>query len=343
MDEKQLAKAIKSGVKRLYYIYGNDRFVIDNCINGIASAMGVSPEIMDAKTADLESIGEVVYSFSMFGDKRLLVLDGFFVSAVGEERVKYIESLLPDIPDTICIVLRAVDPDEKRFSLPKRIEKMLPLPEGGGEHVMVMKRTGMALNDLIASLAKREGATIDSAAARRLSELRGEDTAILDGEIKKLAALSGYSNITIEMVDELCVRTVEAGVYDMLRVLERGDTKATLDILSDMLRQRTEPMLIAGTLNTAFINMARAKALKDRGRAMQDMVSAFSYSKTDRKVEIAWKQADRYSLSQLRKVINILYKLDFDLKSSRQDRGILTEVAVCGICDALSSGRGRRY
>ena len=342
MNETEFVKSIKTGRKRLYYLYGNERLLAEGCISALAKQCGTKPLLLDAATAPLEQLEGEVYSYSLLAGNRVLVLSGFFLSALDEQRLGEIEKLLPDIPEDLTVVLQAIDPEKDRFSLPKRVEKLLALPAGGGAAVLAAKKTGSDLLELIARLAKREGSSIERAAARRLVELKGEDALELEGEVSKLAAASSYGAITKDLVEQLTARTVEAGVYDMLRSVQRGDSSAALSLLDDMLRGGEDPMMIAGVMNTAFVNMVRAAALRRSGGSLQDMFSGFDYRSGDQKVEIAWRQSQDLGFAALGRIVELLYQLDLDLKSSRQDvKTILLETAVCEI-SALAAPAGRR-
>ena len=327
MDEKQLYSEVKKNPLHLLYFTGNDIYAEEQAVKAISDAVGAQPEIFDIRKMEPERLGEYFYSFSLLGGNRLLILDGFSVSTVPAAAMEYLEDSLADIPEELYLILRNLDQEETRFSVPKGVQKLLALVPGS-DSVLFLKKSGYSLTDMISRMAGEYGCRIERGAVDRLIELRGDDSMVLRNEIQKLAAGSGYSLITVSLVNELCVSTVETGVYDMLKLLERGNEKGALEALNTMLLQKAEPIMIAGTLNTAFINIARAKSMKSGGKSLQDMFAMFDYAKNDRKVEIAWKQAERYTADSVQKAVDVLYRLDKDLKSTRNDRNTVLEVAV---------------
>ncbi|NLC78698.1 MAG: hypothetical protein GX683_03105, partial [Ruminococcaceae bacterium] len=203
--------------------------------------------------------------------------------------------------------------------------------------VTVLQKSGMEILGYIEKIAAREGATISDKNASRIAELCANDLLIINNEVIKLAAYANYGEIKSEHIETLCIRTAESGVYDMIGFIEKNDTRNAIRVLSEMLDERTAPLSISATLNTAFINLYRARLARDTKRNEAALFELFDYKKGDRKVSIAYERSGRYTQAQLAEIIHILYELDFKLKSTAVDKRYVIEEGIIKVARKVSA------
>ena len=67
--------------------------------------------------------------------------------------------------------------------------------------------------------AKEQKTTLPDGAAAALLERCGEDPFLLENEVDKLCALSGYQTVTAAMVAEMGTVSLEADVFEMIRMI----------------------------------------------------------------------------------------------------------------------------
>lgn len=67
--------------------------------------------------------------------------------------------------------------------------------------------------------AKAQDTTLPEGAAAALLERCGEDPFLLENEVDKLCALSGYQTVTAAMVAEMGTVSLEADVFEMIRMI----------------------------------------------------------------------------------------------------------------------------
>ena len=331
ISAEQLKAALKKGgAKRLYYVTGNDEYLIEDCIKGIACARSDFERLsFDAKELDVERLEECFFSAPLLNG-RLIVVENFGAKALAEENSAVFGELLRDIPDYLTVVL--VSYTEGKVSVSKQIEKLMAL--SSSEIVIAQKGDSRRMERVVAGMAEAEGASITGKASRLLLSMLGEQLSAVRMEIKKLAALSGYGTIEEEHVTRLTAKTTESSVFIMIGALERGNTAQALFTLRDMLDNRTDPLAITANMNTAFINLYRAKQAAKSGVKESGLFSLFDYRKNDRKVSIAVGKERSYTDDRLYGILEILYQLDIDLKSSPVDRALLLEQAVVEISAA---------
>ena len=339
LSDTNLKKSLGEGTKRLYYIAGNDAFLIDACVASIvASAVGKeNSDVLHFAQKSVRDGGfeELFYSYSMLGQTRVAVIDDFNAVNITAADRTLLEELLTDIPEDLVVILRQFA-DDKRFAMPKKALDLVSLCRDSAA-VAVSAKSGYELERYIEHIAKKEDCEIEPPAIKAIILLCGDDLLLISGEIKKLAALAGYTMITAGHVEALGVRTAESGVYQMISAIEKGSVKNAVAVLKNMLDDLNEPLAITAALNTAFINLYRAKTAREKGRPQSYLYDAFNYKKGDRKVSIAYEQASRYSLAKLEHIIGILYELDIKLKSSAVDARYIIEQKVIELSAVAAS------
>jgi len=321
-----LSEALRRGEKkRFYYITGDDEYLIERCVRDISRASEGDERLrFDALNFDSERFEEAVVSFPFLAG-RTVIIENFKTRSLSAETAALFEELLRDIPDYLTVIMTSYS--DARVSVSKQAQKLAAL-SGSSEIVIAAAPDVSRAGKIVAGMAKDEGAGITPRAARLLLSLVGNDLQTAKMEIKKLAALARYTTIEEQHVQRLTAKSTESSVIDMLRALERSNVTAALLVLREMLGDRTDPLAITATLNTAYINLYRAKLAAAKGVGISGLFTLFDYIKDDRKVSIAVNRQRGYTFERLEAVLELLYQLDLDLKSSPADRALLMEQAV---------------
>lgn len=324
--------------RRLYLLIGNDEYTLNACLGMITTAeKGAELIRFDALDCDADQLEETFFAMPLMGS-RMVVVDNFKTGAMNKELLSLLKDLLADIPDFLTVVLKNYT--EGRFSVNRQTEKIMDAARNSMT-VVVEQKTGKSALQAVRMIAKREGSQIEPKAAERVLELLGDDLMFAENEIKKLAALANYGTILPEHVERLTVKSTESSVFDIIGALERKNIARASGILSEMLREKTEPLMITASLNTAFVNLYRAKCAAEQGKGERDLFQMFDYRKGDRKVSIAVSRQRDYTKRQLEAILELLYRLDIDLKSSPVDRALLLEQALVEIAAVRDAAEER--
>ena len=160
---------------------------------------------------------------------------------------------------------------------------------------------------------------------------------MLQNEIAKLAALSGYTTITTQMIQQLGTVTLDADTFDMVKLVAAGNTRQALAKLQTLLELQNEPILITGALIGNYLDIYRAFLAKKSRRPLADLAKDFKYiGKWNYRLGNADQTAARFQRSQIEESLRILQKLDLDLKGSRLDAPLLMQKAICELSLARS-------
>lgn len=137
-----------------------------------------------------------------------------------EKIAKYIQENAKDINETVELVF--VEEEADKNTLYQIIEKV-------GE---VKEFTPLKLPELVANLKKIAAAyhvNVDDSTARYLVECCGTSMQELINEIRKLIEYKGSEgNITKEDVDKLCIKQIQAVIFDLTDSLGKKETRKSL-------------------------------------------------------------------------------------------------------------------
>ena len=112
----------------------------------------------------------------------------------------------------------------------------------------------------------------DARTLHHIVALVGCDVRTLSNELQKLAtAALGSGLITMEMVDELVVRSRELSNFELTDNLIACNRKRALQTLQRLMDEGVEPLMLVGLLGSNYRRLALAKELMLRGAANQDV------------------------------------------------------------------------
>ena len=120
----------------------------------------------------------------------------------------------------------------------------------------------------------------------------------------------------------MCIKSVEATAFDMVKALLRGKYADAYGMLDALFAQKTEPVMIAGALISSYIDMYRAKAALASGERVEAVAQAFNYKGREFRLRYAAQDASRLTLAQLGTCLDILSEADEALKSTRLRNGL---------------------
>ena len=219
----------------------------------------------------------------------------------------------------------------------KREQKLIAACEKLGYCVQIAKPGRAALQEMARTWAGEYHTTFAPGAEAALLDRCGDDQFLLQNEIAKLAALSGYTTITTQMIQQLGTVTLDADTFDMVKLVAVGNTRQALAKLQTLLELQNEPILITGALIGNYLDIYRAFLAKKSRRPLADLAKDFKYTgKWNYRLGNADQTAARFQRSQIEESLRILQKLDLDLKGSRLDAPLLMQKAICELSLARS-------
>ena len=338
-SEKELNKKLQSGCG-LYYFYAADEALVRTAAQkALAFLNRDDPEttVLDGPTPSVEEIVLAAGTISFFGGRRLVLMPLVRPSTYSDKDLQELCDTLADTENAVFILTSVMEEAYGKLRPGKREQKLIAACEKLGYCVQINKPTRTALQALARDWAGESGAQFAPGAEAALLDRCGEDQFLLHNEIDKLAALSGYGTITIQMVQQLGTVTLEADAFTMVRMIAEGQTAQAQKKLQTLLALQNDPIMITGALTSNYLDLYRVSLAKRSRRSLADAAKDFGYSGNwSRRLSNAERTAARYKTAQLEQCLRVLRKLDIDLKSSKLDSALLLQRALCELSLARS-------
>ena len=163
-------------------------------------------------------------------------------------------------------------------------------------------------------------------------------TFLLENEEDKLCALSGYQTVTAAMVAEMGTVSLEADVFEMIRMITAKNATGACKKLQTLLRLQQEPIAITAAMIGSYVDLYRVKLGAAKRKNYSTVFKDFGYKGSDYRLKRSAETASHYTLGQIENCMQVLLELDQSLKSQPTDDQILLETALCRLAMA-GSGR----
>lgn len=342
--EQDLKKNIDSGEwKSLYVLFGNDdglkRLYLNTIISKTVGADDVFNFQQFEADCDLQSVYDAAQQFPMMSDKKCVVLSDYDFEKCSENNFSKLTSLISELPDTTVLVLwfDTVEVDEKKSS---RFKKMLAeCDKIGGLCVKLDHRTATDLSRMLCAAAAKRGCKMESSTAKYLIETCSADYNILKNELEKLTSYAGGQLITREMIDSVCVRSVEASIYNISKELTAKNLGKSINLLDELLFLKIKPHVILSVLSSAFVEMYIARTASSAGIRPADAAADFGYKGREFVITRALDNARRMNERVLGLCLKEILAADTLLKSTAVDGRTVLEEMMVKLVYIMSEGK----
>lgn len=270
------------------------------------------PTVFSGKNAVLSDVLDELSTISMWGDRRLVIVEGAdeFVSAHRSQLEKYLEK-----PAKKSVLVLDVKTWNKSTRLAKALLKC-------GLTIACEDLKGRELQSWMTSVAKdKYGKQLSRDSATLLEELVGNNLGLIEQELNKLTSYVGERN-RIEQED---VRALVGGwkvetTWKMLDSLRDGRLNESLELLDNLLNAGEHPLKLLGGINFVYRKYVLAAEWARQGTPLG---AALKNAKVfPQAVEPTGKYLRRVGRPQVEQILTRLMQADGDLKgrSNMPDR-----------------------
>ena len=171
---------------------------------------------------------------------------------------------------------------------------------------------------------EKNGAAIEEEAVWHLGEIGRDNLWRIKNEIDKLSLYK--KEIKKEDVDYMVHIGVDAGIFQTIdAIAEKNKEKSLLSFYSH-LEKKDNPFYIFSMIIYQFRNLICVKELKERRYSYEKVMSksglhTFVFRKT-------YKQAEKFSLSELKKIYEELFKIDLKAKTGQIDPELALQLFI---------------
>lgn len=326
----------------IYLFFGEEQYLIETKVKKIKKDFGDLIQGINYIQIDETNVEELISDLETpaFGfSKKLIIVKntGLFKKekktatkketkngklTLAEKVAKYVQENEKEITQTIELVF--VEEEVDKNTLYKVIESV-------GE---IKEFALLKLPELVSNLKKIAGAykvNMDDNTAKYLVECSGTSMQELINEIRKLIEYKGENEtITKDDIDKLCIKQIQAVIFDLTDNLGKKETGKALDVYYGLLSNK-EP--IQKILITLYNHFKKLYIIKIASKYNQDVATAMNLKPNQMFLVTKYKTQARYFEEQeLRNILNELINLDANYKVGLIDLNIGLEAVLCKYC-----------
>lgn len=323
---------------RVYFIYGSEAYLKRQAVEKLLkvcvdeNTASFNYQRFDGKVRAAE-LSDATQQFPMLSDRRCVLVEDYDFARIAEGEAAVMEECINEVPD-FCVLIFWINDIEATFKQAK-VAKFAKLCANVGSTMLLDTPKTADLVNLLMDRASSVGTRLDRPEAYHLLERCGNDMTSLYSEIEKLSVYAGKKQITKDMINLICPKSLEADVFKISRSIITGNNDEAFRITGNLLAQKTEPIEIFMLLCSEFVDLYRAKCAVAAGMGFKELLEGFEsdYSGNRKfRVERALRDQSSFSGARLRRYIELLFDAELKLKTSRTDRKACLEQLVARLC-----------
>ena len=314
----------EQGLLPAYLVVGADEFKRASAVSRMRARLektGMAEFNLDerdmTKDPQIDDIIASLNTFPMGADFRLVILEGCgkLPKTVSEPLVDYFAN---PAPTTVCLVI--AESLAKSTRLYKAVAKL-----GAKAVIDCTPKKAWEMPKQVVAMARAHGKVMGLPAAEALVSRAGENTRMLDNELKKLAAMVSAPEISLADVERHVMRTAEVKPWDFLNAVSARDMTRALELLA--LQPDRSEVRLWSLLVTRIRELIVAKALDARGEG-RELAATLGVQSWQVKNHLAW--ARKYRMDELVGALSGAVEVELALKGSR-DGALALRLWVIGL------------
>ncbi|MBQ7120980.1 MAG: DNA polymerase III subunit delta [Clostridia bacterium] len=330
LNESALKDKLKENPVGVYLIYGEESYLKKTYTDKIVSKTvdtafeDFNFHTFDGKECTLSEIYESAEAVPMMAETKCVLVKDFPLDTLDENGFEQLERVVRENPDDCALIFSFVAYEPKGAKWNKAVK----LIEKYGYTVKLDKKTSIELAKMLENGAKRRGRPFAKGVAQYLISCVGSDLNTLLNETEKVCAYAQGEEVLKSDVDAVCIKSLDAKVFDMIKDLTSGRFDSAFRKLSLLFEQREDEFQILGALIAQYSDIYRAKAaVKSGGRA--EMIAGFyNYAGKEFRLSNAARNGSSLSFENIGECIEILLQADTTLKSSALNKRLVLEQTV---------------
>ncbi|MDR1013071.1 MAG: DNA polymerase III subunit delta, partial [Lactobacillales bacterium] len=168
---------------------------------------------------------------------------------------------------------------------------------------------------------------------------RDGQTFNLSKALSDLSTLMLYKSsekiITKQDVEAIVLKNLEYNIFDLSKYILNGDTKAALNLFSQMLLQGEEIIAINAILLSQIRLFLQVKILSEQGHLQAEMAKILKINSY--RVKLAFEQIRKFSLPLLISIFDELVENDYKMKIGEMEKELLFQLFLLKITEKLSA------
>lgn len=323
---------------RLYFFHGEETFLLHHYLGQLRKLLldplteSFNFHRLNSETFDTRVFADAVENLPMMAEYTLVQVDEIDLFKLNEgDRTKIID-VLTDIPDYCTVVFTYITTPWKPD---KRLKKLWEAVEKG----TVVEFAKQDQRDLVSWVTRHFAARekrISTDLCLYLIDITGGTMTALAGEIDKICAYSGATEIKKTDIDAVTEPVLDAVVFQMTDQLSAGRYDEALLKLRQLLKMQQEPLAILGAVGSHFRRIGAARTLLDHGKTAYDLQKLCGIP--DYPARKTMDAARRFSPAFCKRAAELVLETDYRMKTSFDDPERLLEMLLLTLSQEARNG-----
>lgn len=321
-DMKNIIKDIeKNDWKRVYLIYGEEKYLVRNIKNKLVEGIVSKDDNMNfskfaGKDCTAKEVIEIADTLPFFAEHRLVLIeDSGWLKSGNDEAAEYIRH----IPESTVILFVESEVD-KRNKVYKQIKS-------AGYVCECSRMNNSELSKWILVRLNKENKKITKENMNYLLDKLGNDMDNITSELDKLVSYTmGREVIEAEDIDKVCISEITGRIFDMVDAIGNKNQRKALDLYYDLVAVREAPMKILYMLARQFNIMLQVKEMSLKGIQTGEMAKKMGLQNFI--INKTLSQCRNFKLSVIRNAVNDCLKLEETVKLGNMNDKMAVELII---------------
>ncbi|MCM1149281.1 MAG: DNA polymerase III subunit delta [Butyricicoccus sp.] len=314
----ELRELKNSGPARLYLLCGEEDYLRACFLDELKKlCIGDAPEEFNYRrlngNPEPQKLFDAVESAPFCSERTLVEVKDFDINACRDAQLEQLKEIWEDIPDycTLALLTPAGSEPDSRLGAVKAVKKL-------GKFISFEGQEKSALVSWIARRFAALGKKIGRREAEQLIFSAGGLMNQLMPEIEKIAAGVKGDTVTARDIDKFVQPLPEARVFDFTDRLAAGRFDEAAETLAELIRCREEPVKLLALIGSQLRRVYAVALAQEKG-AGRDVLMELGGTRFDFVLQKLRDSARRFTLPQLRGMVELCAVYDYKLKSSGTD------------------------
>ncbi len=327
---QELKMALKNkDLGRLYFFHGEEVFLLHHYLGQMKKQIldplteSFNFHKLGSETFSIQAFADAVENLPMMAEATFVQVDEIDIFKLNEGDRTKIGEIISDIPDYCTVVFTYITVP---FKPDKRLKRLWDAVDKNGQIVEFAKQDQ---RDLVAWITRHFAARekrISTDLCVYLIDITDGTMTSLSGEISKICAYSGASEIRKSDIDAVVEPVLDAVVFQMTDMLSAGKYAEALIKLQQLLKMQQEPLAILGAVGGHFRRISTARTLLDNGKTSSELQKLCGLA--DYPARKSMEAARRFSPAFCRKAAELVLETDYKMKTSFDDPERLLELLL---------------
>ena len=270
------------------------------------SKSGLNLIFFSQENLDFKKFKEALGSFSMFKEKKLIILKDIFSSpSFKEEFLKEKEKILQSKEIIVIYEKKEISPKDSLFLFLKKNSR--------SQEFNLL--TPSKLKVWFKKEFEKYHASISPSALSLFSQFVGNDLWRADNEIKKLVNFKKGKKIEEKDVYLLVRPEMEADIFKTIDFIASKNKKLALKLLHHHLEKGERPLYLLSMIIFQFRNLLEIRDLLEKGTPYWLLFQRSNLN--NYVIKKSYQLAKKFSLSELKRIYRKIFEIDFSIKTGK--------------------------